>query len=389
MRTRTAGAAVAALVLVATTGATKPKWTLLPDVPLPRAAASAQLQGVSVLSPQNIWTAGAWWTGVTVNPMVQHWTGSAWTAADLPELPAGSYLGAIDALSGANVWAVGSTASEASLSPPSVVHYDGSTWRTVETPAPPAGKHVDLDGLDMRTAGDGWAVGDVATLDGPEITTEPLILHWRGGRWSTSPVPASAPLSGGLVGVVASSAADVWAVGNQNPADDPFSGQGLVLHFDGHRWSPDSPPTPIGTTLNAIAVAGPGDVWVAGQSCLEEDCKATVWHRTACGWQLVPLDGGTNLLTVVARSPGNVWVLGYQELDGDKKADHVEHWDGHRFTAEDTGLPPTPGPPIDPRNELGSATPIWAADDDPASGQLWAVGWSNPPSITPRVIHRG
>jgi len=388
MRTRSAGAAAAALALVAAAGATTPEWTLLPDVPLPAGAASAQLQGISVLSPQDIWTAGAWWTGVTVHPTVQHWTGSAWAAADLPDLPPDTYLGGVDALGGSNVWAVGSTVSDTSQSPPSVVHYDGSSWRRVATPAPAAGVHNDLDGLDMRTADDGWAVGEAATVGGAEITTEPLILRWRGDRWRVSPVPSSAPRSGGLVAVAAPSADDVWAVGTESRPGDPYASRGLVLHFDGRKWSSAGPPTPIGTALSAVAVAGPGDVWAVGQIC-GDDCQAAAWHLTVCGWQRVPVNGGTNLLTVVARSPSNVWVLGYQELGGDKKADHVEHWDGSEFTAEDTGLAPTSGPPIDHRNELGSATPIWAADDDPASGQLWAVGWSNPPSITPRVIHRG
>jgi hypothetical protein len=388
MRTRLPGAAVAALALVAAAGAATPKWTLLPDVPLPGGAASAQLQGISVVSPQDIWTAGAWWTGLTVHPMVQHWSGTAWAAADLPELPANSYLGAVDAVGASNVWAVGSTVSDISLSPPSVVHYDGSSWRTVATPAPPAGVHIDLDGLDMRTADDGWAVGEAVSDDGPELTAEPLVYHWRAGRWSVAPVPRSAPLSGGLVAVAAPAADDVWAVGTENPPGDPYSSRGLVLHFDGRKWSSAGPSTPIGTTLNAVAVAGPGDVWAVGQTCGDE-CTAAVWHLTGCQWRPVPVHGGTDLLSVVARSPKNVWVLGYQELDGDKKADHVERWNGSTFTAEETGLPPTSGPPFDHRNELGSATPIWAADADPASGQLWAVGWSNPPLTTPRVIHRG
>jgi hypothetical protein len=384
MRTRVAGAAVAALALVAAAGATTPKWNLMPQVPVVAGAAGSQLQGISVVSPRDIWASGAWWAGTTTHPLVTHWDGAGWAASELPALPGNTYLGGIDALGHSDVWAVGSTTSDVSTDPPSVLHYDGASWRTVSIPAAPAGAHADLDGLDMRTPGDGWAVGEITA----GATSQPLILHWQRGRWAGAPLPRLAASPSGLVAVTAASARDVWAVGT---GSDPATGfdRGLVMRFDGRTWSPAGPVTPPGTTFNAVAVAGPGDVWVAGEICGGTgDCRGAVWHRTARGWRQVPADGGTELLTVVARGPRDVWVLGYQELGDGKKADHVEHWNGRRFTVEDTGLKPTPSSRIGHRNELGSATPIWAADDDPASGQLWAVGWSDPPSITPRVIHR-
>lgn len=390
MRTGMTGAAVAALALVAAAGATTPKWNSLPDVPLPAGADSSQLQGVSVVSPQDIWTAGAWWRGTEVHPLVTHWDGTAWKTADLPALRPDTYLGGVDALGPQDVWAVGSTVTavaQSSPATPSVLHFDGSSWQTVATPAFPAGSANDLDGLDMRTPGDGWAVGETSIATLPTPSRQPLILRWQDGKWSGSPVPKGTVASGGLVAVAAASADDVWAVGTQAAPSGPTFTRGLVLHFDGSTWSPAGPSTPFGTTLNAVAVAGPGDVWVAGETC-GGGCQGAVWHLAAGVWQQVPVNGGTDLLTVVAQAPDNVWVLGYQQLPDNAKGDHVEHWDGRGFTAEDTGLAPMSGT-VSNHGELGSATPIFAADNDAASGEVWAVGWSNPPSITPRVIHRG
>jgi hypothetical protein len=393
MKIRMAGAAVATLALVAAAGAATPKWNLLPAVPVPAGASSSQLQGVTVVSPQDVWTAGAWWDKTDVHPLMTHWDGAGWKTADLPALPHDTYLGGVDALGGSDVWAVGSTdTSVAASSPgaPSVLHYDGSSWLTVPTPAFPAASDNDLDGLDMRTADDGWAVGETSstTLTLPPPPKQPLILHWQGGKWSGSAVPKSAVGSGGLVAVAAASADDVWAVGSRAGLS-PVSRLtlGLVMHFDGSTWSAVNAPTPLGTSLNAVAVAGPGDVWAAGEICAA-GCRGAVWHLTAGVWQQVPTSSSTDLLAVVAQAPDDVWVLGYAQLLGGAKADHVEHWDGKQFTAEDTGLPPMTGT-IGNNGELGSATPIFAADNDAASGELWAVGWSNPPSITPRVIHRG
>jgi hypothetical protein len=391
MRTRLAGASAAALALVAAAGAATPKWNLLPAVPLPSGATSSQLQGVTVVSPQDVWTAGAWWDKTEVHPLITHWDGSGWKAPDLPGLPKNSYLGGVDALGAADVWAVGSTDSgiaSSSTDTPSIVHYDGSAWQSVPTPAFSAGSGNDLDGVDMRTPDDGWAVGETSTLTAPLTQVDkPLILRWQGGRWLGSPVPKSVS-GGGLVAVAAASADDVWAVGTQNSTTGPAAfSHGMVLHFDGTSWSPADLATPLGTSLNAVAVAGPGDVWVAGEVC-GGGCHGVVWHLTPFGWQQVPTTGGTDLLSIVASGPDDVWVLGYEQVINNAKADHVEHWDGKQFTAEDTGLPPIQSPATN-QGELGSATPIWAADDDAQSGELWAVGWSSPPTITPRVIHRG
>jgi hypothetical protein len=385
--TRRAGAAVAVLALVAAAGATTTKWTLLPGVPVPAGAANSQLRGVTAVSAHDVWMAGAWWDKLQVHPLLTHWDGAAWKTPDLPALPRDTYLSGVDAVGAADVWAVGSTVADVAQSSPatpSALHYDGSAWQTVPTPALPAGSANDLDAIDMRTANDGWAVGETSI----GTATQPLILRWQGGKWSSSAVPKAALGSGGLVAVAAAGADDVWAVGNQAAATGPSgSSQGLMLHFDGVEWSAVKLSTPAGTTLDAVAVAGPGDVWAAGKTCILA-CTAVVWHLTTAGWQPVPTVGGSEVNALVAVAPGTVWTLGYQLLPNNAKGDHVEHWDGKQFTAEDTGLPPIPST-VSNQGELGSATPIFAAAGDPASGELWAVGWSDPPTVMPRVIHRG
>jgi hypothetical protein len=374
---RLAGVAVAALALVAGTGAAPPRWTLLAGVPVPAGATNSQLQGVTAVAADDVWTAGAWWDAGRVHPLLAHWDGAGWKVPGLPALPPDTYLSGVDAVGPADVWAVGSTEGGPAI--PSILRYDGATWQTVPAPAFPAGSANDLEAIDMRTADDGWAVGESST----GTSAQPLILRRQGGRWIGSAAPKAT--RGGLAAVAAAGAGDVWAVGTST--DPTGVAHGLVLHFDGAAWSPAELSTPAGTTLNAVAVAGPGDVWAAGRTCTIA-CTAAVWHFSAGAWRPAPATGGAEVLALVAFAPGNVWTLGYDLLRNRQKADHVEHWDGKRFTAEDTGLPPLVSSDGS-QGELGSATPIFAAAGDPVSGELWAVGWSDPPAIRPRVIHRG
>jgi hypothetical protein len=383
---RRAAPAVAALALVAAAGAAVPKWTFVPAPPLPAGVANSQLRAVTAVSAQDMWASGAWWDKTQVHPLLAHWDGTAWRVPDLPALPQDTYLSGVDAVGAADVWAVGSSAprlAPSSPATPSVLHYDGSTWQTVPTPAFPAGSANDLDAIDMRTAGDGWAVGEtsIGTL------TQPLIMRWQAGKWIGSPVSKSVSSSGGLAAIAAAAADDVWAVGTEVAPATPSSSHGLVLHFDGTTWSRITLPSPAGTTLNAVAVAGPGDVWAAGRTC-GLACAAAVWHLSPSGWQPVPTAGGSEVTALVAFTPDNVWTLGYQLVPMNTKADHVERWDGKQLTAEDTGLPPIPSSGSN-QGELGSATPIFAAAGARATGELWAVGWSDPPAGKPRVIHRG
>src|SRR5262249_55490930 len=156
---------------------------------------------------------------------------------------------------------------------------------------------------------------------------------------------------------------DVWAVGSQSDAaGSAGSTTGLVAHFDGTAWSTVKVATPAGTTFDAVAVAGPGDVWASGKQCIGNIvCIAVVWHLSAAGWQQGTMSGGgTEALALVAFAPDTVWSLGSRQIFNGAKSDHVEHWNGKTFTAEDTGLPTFTGT-ANPHGELGSATPIFAA----------------------------
>ena len=95
-------------------------------------------------------------------------------------------LTAVDGIAPGDVWAVGSAESHATNPPvtaPLMMHYDGIAWSVVPGPPEPAGSRSTLTDVDMRTADDGWAVGQTAV---GTLAPQPLILRWQSCQKSGS-----------------------------------------------------------------------------------------------------------------------------------------------------------------------------------------------------------
>ena len=93
-----------------------------------------------------------------------------------------------------------------------------------------------------------------------------LIEHYNGTSWSIvpSPSPGTAPV---LTGVSASSAGDVWAVGQDDPSGSTTP-QTLTLNWNGSAWSTVASPDAGSSSLLTSVSATPGAaaIWAAGYS---------------------------------------------------------------------------------------------------------------------------
>jgi hypothetical protein len=156
-------------------------WTVAPSPPTGQdAIVGTYLQTVY----GNIW-----------DPYSVHWDGTAWNLVTMPQVN-GAVFTSADAISPANVWAVGNSPSG-----PLIAHWNGTAWTI--TPSPAAGT---LTGITARSASDVWAVGYTT---GPQTLT----LHWDGTTWTTVSSPNVGSASQ-LTSVSASpGAAIVWAAG--------------------------------------------------------------------------------------------------------------------------------------------------------------------------------
>jgi hypothetical protein len=96
---------------------------------------------------------------------------------------------------------------------------------------------VGITGRQAVTAG--AALADGAVSDEPAVAAsavaETLILRWNGNAWKRVPSPSHATGSG-LLGVVATSARNAWAVGLTGP---PFerTHETLILRWNGSSWN--------------------------------------------------------------------------------------------------------------------------------------------------------
>jgi hypothetical protein len=90
----------------------QPTWAA-PAVIHSAGTSAGVLNGVSSLSHSAAWAAGYFSTSSgEAKTLVLHWNGAGWTevASPSPGGAAGTALSGVDAVSAANVWAVGSTA---------------------------------------------------------------------------------------------------------------------------------------------------------------------------------------------------------------------------------------------------------------------------------------
>jgi hypothetical protein len=134
-------------------------WSIVPS---PNAGTDDYnyLYGVAAVSSADVWAVGYYDSGVTGRTLIEHWNGTAWSLASSPNVGAsGNYLSAVSAASGGDVWAVGSYFSDSAHAYRSLVeHWNGTSWNVVPSPNQD-GLDNDLLGVDAVSGSDVWAVG--------------------------------------------------------------------------------------------------------------------------------------------------------------------------------------------------------------------------------------
>ena len=214
-----------------------------------------------------------------------------WTLIASPDQSAGSPPAAtantltdLAAVSANDVWAVGSYnagTSSAPLAQTLVEHYDGTSWSVVSSPnqlnVNNAVTSNELLAVSADSADDVWAVGTYEDLDSSDNPiAQTLVEHYDGTSWSVVSSPDDsagsppAPTDNTLSGIVALSAADVWAVGSYNAGTSsaPIA-QTLVEHYDGTSWSVVASADASSAQDNAlaqVAAVSSGDLWAVGSA---------------------------------------------------------------------------------------------------------------------------
>ncbi len=107
------------------------------------------------------------------------------------------------------------------------------------------------------------------------------------------------------------------------------------------------------TALINVAATSASDVWAVGSQC------SPLLSIRGCCTSPGPPGGrsrrrqGAHLTSVVAFAPDDVWIFG-QATTPFSALDHIEHWDGTRFTPE-PNVPPATTNPHHPASALSLA----------------------------------
>jgi len=211
--------------------------------------------GVSAQSATDIWAVGELFNG---DLLTEHWDGSTWQVVPAPGVPnKSSKFNSVSVLSPTDAWAVGSYighgshAESYSLSE----HWDGTAWHIV--PTPNVGKFSPLNAVVALSSSNVWAVGNVidSTLD----------EHWDGQQWHV----VSPSLNGQNHSVAAVSATDIWAVG---AALVHFKDQTFTEQWNGSQWQHVRSPNVTANTLSSsydnlllgVSASSAHNIWAVG-----------------------------------------------------------------------------------------------------------------------------
>ncbi len=217
------------------------------------------LNGVAALASNDIWAVGSQGSlsGLS-KTLIEHWDGTHWSIVKSPNV--GSYdntLQGVTALSPDDIWAVGESSDGKGGARTLVEQWNGQQWSVV--PSPSIGSYQNLLREVAGVAPDDvWTVGLYWSYPGDILNT--LTEHWNGSSWSVVASPNPPGGDNVLSGVAALATSDVWAVGYA-------AGVSLILHWDGYQWrqvpSPDG-----GGGLDSIEALNTHDIWAVGQSIM-------------------------------------------------------------------------------------------------------------------------
>jgi hypothetical protein len=248
-------------------------------------------------------------------------------------------LSAVSARGASDAWAVGvfGETQEEDEQGGLLLHWDGTAWSFVRGPNPQF-RNERLDAVQGVAANDVWAVGALATAVN-QLPKVPWALHWDGRNWSEVAVPTGPNPGGtgrgGLRGLAARQADNVWAVGKSPGVT------ALVEHWNGTSWSVTPTPT-VRAGLNAVAAVSDRDIWAVGDGLVNPDGSKTalIMHYDGTSWKVMPNQVSVpstfvahrGLTSIAALSATDIWAVGTatDRLSVDQPV--IQHYDGRTWT---------------------------------------------------------
>jgi hypothetical protein len=305
------------------------------------------LAGISAVAPNDVWAAGFYVNASLVyQTLAEHWDGTAWSIVTTPNVgPGNNLFTAVTAVGPGDVWAVGyyrpGTSGPAT---PLTEHWNGNGWTVVATPVPPSSTTY-LYSVAPDPSGDVFAVG--ISIDLPVTSLgprgHPFALQRNGGSWSVfaaaTPYNQAGPLDvSSLNAVKVFSPTDVWVAGDglDYTGSTPSSPDtAFIQHWNGSSWTQYTLPAhPNGDFL--VDVQGTSnDLWaVGGQgqplSSTQDNVLIEHWNGSSWAQYTLPAHPNGDFLVDVQGTSNDLWAVGGQGQPLSNTQDNVliEHWNG-------------------------------------------------------------
>ena len=275
-----------------------------------------------------------------------------------------SSIFAASASSVSDIWAVGN----------STMHFNGSKWTAFPAPLITGDLTADLQGVADISPTQVWAVGNVLSGANPGQ----IIEQWNGKQWSLFPNPTFPPHSqADLFAITATSANDVWAVGNL--VQDLSNGQALSFnlfeHWNGTAWTPTLIDTNAFEALTGVSADAVDDAWAVGWvaplTAGSNEPLAIHWNGTNWVGAATPHvgEGENQLNAVLALAPNDAWAVGFSTPDAPPQQSAtltlIEHFDGTSWTV-------VPSPNVGPHSVYQSNRLLGLTASSP--NDIWAFG---------------
>ncbi len=228
-----------------------------------------KLFAVAAVSANDIYAVGE----AGSQPLVAHWNGGEWTTVANPAI-ANSKLNGISVVSGNNIWAVGTSASGSQTL---IMHYDGVAWTQVASPNVGSYQNV-LTSVATLSPTNAWAVGYASN---GTTGYQGITLHYDGASWNTVPNGTAGVGNVYLSSVAASSLGDVWAVGRNSTSSGANT---IALRYNGSTWSTVRSASPGRSVSNLLGVVNKaGAVWAVGTVDATDGYYNTLIEKYAVG----------------------------------------------------------------------------------------------------------
>ncbi len=201
---------------------------------------------------------------------------------------------------------------------------------------------------------DAWVFGGT----NPGGPGSPTAERWNGKRWHAWPLPAG--LNGFIVAAAASSASNVWAVG-----------EGYALRWNGVKWTVANTWNRAGE-ITSVAVISRSDVWIFGSSIFSGQGSLGTWHYNGRTWARAGAITAA-IYRASAVSPNDIWAITVTPRGGS-----VIHYNGTAWAdvpAADSALANTQLDDV----LAASSDNVWVSGTTPANaadGRLVLAHWN-------------